>query len=103
MGIGEQLRSHLDAEPCSVWDDIAGTERGAILGPIGLECNSDQSELRIESFFGQQLACGAVHLEAELLLRQTVLQPLHLNIWFKNADQETVQTLLRELELRFGR
>ena len=30
-------------------------------------------------------------------------QPLHLNIWFRDADQGVVQTLVRELEERYGK
>ncbi|HWQ91567.1 MAG TPA: hypothetical protein VN673_07835 [Clostridia bacterium] len=30
-------------------------------------------------------------------------QPLHLNIWFRDADKGVVQTLIRELEERFGK
>ena len=30
-------------------------------------------------------------------------QPLHLNIWFRETDQAVVQTLVRELEERYGK
>lgn len=30
-------------------------------------------------------------------------QPLHLNIWFRDADQGVVQTLVRELEEQYGK
>jgi hypothetical protein len=30
-------------------------------------------------------------------------QPLHLNVWFRDADKGVVQTLIRELEERYGK
>jgi hypothetical protein len=33
----------------------------------------------------------------------TGLQPLHLNIWYRDADQAVVQTLIRELEERYAK
>lgn len=30
-------------------------------------------------------------------------QPLHLNVWFREADKGVVQTLIRELEERYGK
>ena len=30
-------------------------------------------------------------------------QPLHLNVWFRDADKGVVQTLIRELEKRYGK
>jgi len=36
-------------------------------------------------------------------LTPTNTQPLHLNIWFRDADQGVVQTLIRELEERYAK